>query len=99
MNDYDGAVKSYDAYLTKKPNDYAVLLRRADAKFHLQQFEEAIKDYDRVLELHPEIAIVYNNRGRCKYNLKLYTAACEDLKKAYDLGYKHGWNLLKKNCE
>lgn len=60
-------------------------IRRADAKYNRQDYEDAISDYSEAIRLSSDNAQAYLGRGNAKYALEQYADAIKD----YDEALKH----------
>ncbi len=61
--DYETAVKDYQAYLEKKPDDAAVHFQLGYAFTALQKLDDAKVQYQKAIELNPKMSEAYLNLG------------------------------------
>jgi tetratricopeptide (TPR) repeat protein len=82
LNDYAGALDSFNKSIENDPNKFYVFANRGTLKLNHGDFEGALHDYDKAIELNPKIASLYYNRAKAKANLKDNTGAAEDYDRA-----------------
>ncbi len=98
VKDYKGAASIFTKITEFYPESPEAYAYRGLCKYHQKDFEGAIKDYDMALKIQPSYAEVYDLRGIAKGELGDKTGACEDWKKAFELGLKDAFDLLKEFC-
>jgi tetratricopeptide (TPR) repeat protein len=84
--DYTGNIDKLNQELEQRPDDVELLIKRAEALFSAQDWEEALKDYSRAIELEPETGDLYYARASVFEKLGNKNAAVKD----YDMAVKYG---------
>ncbi len=77
--------------------DQAYLLR-GNLYYKKKDYNNAFGSYSMALDLNPGDYKVYVNRAYLYLDMQESEKACRDLKKAYRLGYKPAYELIKTNC-
>jgi tetratricopeptide (TPR) repeat protein len=86
---YSGALQDISVVLKYEPNNSKAILRIAECRQNLKDFNGAITDYSKYLEIqiinYPKsfgVSAAYLGRGQCKYNLEKNQDAIMDFDKA-----------------
>ncbi len=96
--DYQDAITVYTKILETNSNNAEAFAYRGLCRFHLRDFEEAIKDFNSAILIQPDYAEAYDLRGVVRAETGDKDGACSDWKKAYELGMKDAFNLIKEFC-
>ena len=86
---YSAAIKYYDEYLKRNPNNAKAYYNRGLAYANLQKYNEAISDYTTAISIDPNYADAYNNRGTVYANLQKYNEAISDYTTAISIDPNH----------
>lgn len=85
QQEYDEAIRSFDAFLTTDANHADALFFRGLAYRKVGKFHESVNDLNLVIAKLPEEATLYSERGVSYYHLKDYKKAVDDLNRAVEL--------------
>lgn len=96
--DYLTAIQKYTHILDIYPESAEAYAFRGLCKYYLKDYEGAILDFDNALAYQPNYAEVYDLRGIARGELGDKDGACEDWKKAFELGFKPAFQLIKLFC-
>lgn len=96
--DYLSAIQKYTHVIDLYPESAEAYAFRGLCKYYLKDFEGAILDFDNALSFQPNYAEVYDLRGIVRGELGDKTGACDDWKKAFELGFKPAFQLIKLFC-
>jgi len=83
--DFESALREYDAALALRLDDPDALNNRGLALDGLKRHDEALADYNRSLELRPDNPNTLNNRGAALCDLKRYDEALADFNRSLQL--------------
>lgn len=78
VSDFDQGRRTFDVVSAKGDDDHRTLMRRANAKFRMEDFKDAISDYDQVLKLNDNHRHAYFKRGLAKFYIERYEDAIID---------------------
>jgi tetratricopeptide (TPR) repeat protein len=94
---YDKAISDYSRAIELNPKIAEAYINRGIAYEEGKgQYNKAISDYSRAIELKPRDAQAYNNRGIAYIKLDQSDRACDDFRKACELGFCDGLDLVKQ---
>ena len=86
VDDYDGALKDYNAALKLNDADPDIYASRGTLKaLYLKDYMGAIKDFDKAIELDIEHIIAYYNRAGLRNDLRDYSGAVDDYTKVLEI--------------
>ena len=88
-SDFTKNIEKLSQELEKHPNTVELLVKRAEALFNIQHWDEALSDYNRAIELEPETGDLYYARASVFEKFNRTEAAIKD----YDAAIKHGSDL------
>lgn len=96
--DYTGAVLIYSKILDSNPANAEAFAYRGLCKFHLHDFQGSLQDFNYAIQNQSDYAEAYDLRGVVRAELGDREGACDDWKKAYELGLKDAFSLIKEFC-
>jgi tetratricopeptide (TPR) repeat protein len=102
---YSGALQDLSVVLKFEPNNTKALLRIAECRQNLKDYNGAIVNYTKYLELqvkdYPKsfgVSAAYANRGQCKYNLQKNQEAILDFDKAININGNLAYTYLLRGA-
>lgn len=95
--EYVDSLNQVNERLLKTPNNYQLLIRKADMELKLKDLDSAFKNYDNAIKLDSLNPLAYYKMGIAWYQLGTISRACDNFKKAEKLGYKLT-DEIKKYC-
>jgi tetratricopeptide (TPR) repeat protein len=72
---------------------------RGNVYFRKSELKKAYDDYSMSLDLNPSDYRTYVNRGVVRLEMQDNNGACRDFEKAFRLGYREAYQLMKIHCK
>lgn len=96
IEDFSGAIASYDKALAILPEAHEVWYNKANALLKLGRIEDAIASYDKAVEHKPDKYEAWNNRGNAFFKLGRMEEAIPSYLKALEFqqSYQQAWYNL-----
>lgn len=86
----EDCIRLLDKAMMEAPEDYPLVIKRAQALFKSGRLEEALKDSERVVEGNPEMASAWSIKGIVESDMGLRERARESLERALSLDPEDG---------
>ena len=96
MNDYAGAISSYNNAITAEPDFYLAYNNRGTIYFQQGKLEEALSDFDQAIKINPKYAPAHSNRGAIMHKQENYKEALAAYDKAIQYDSKHANAYLNR---
>jgi len=93
LADFQRPIEDFNIAVKNNPVD--AYYNRGTVKVKYGDYIGAIQDFDRVIEIQLGFAMAYYNRGIAKFELGDKSGAGLDWNKAFDLGMKEAYDLIK----
>lgn len=85
LEDYIGAILSFDEALELNPTDDAIIIDRALIKKKIKKYDEAIKDFEKAIEINNENPKAYHWLGETHYDKGSWEEAIKYFDKALQI--------------
>jgi tetratricopeptide (TPR) repeat protein len=92
---FDEAIAAFNRAMQSQPDNPALYVYRARAKYAKNLNNEAIADLDQALKVDPNFAQAYNTRAQVHFSMEDFHQALEDLQQAKKLGFKVDADYMK----
>ena len=85
---FDEAIATFNQGLKAQPDNAALYVYRARAKYAKNLNTEALADLNQAMKIDPNFAQAYNTRAQVYFTMEDFNKALTDLQKAQSLGFK-----------